>query len=593
MMRSRKMLVALFVLVVGGLVGLTQVPRHPPTVPAEQVQVQQLPRTAQLPVPSYDSPKKLCGWPPPAGVSEAEWENACYACTSMPTTKEASVDGSTMTSHSCDGHYEFRIHVVPGKESAPGTMRPIMKGGGLGADRRPEAEVGEIPEVAQTFTRYDSAYPFMNEKQVIIGETTIGGRRELYNDEGLFDIMELERLALERASTARDAIRIMGEFATKYGYGDSGECLTVGDPNEVWQFEIFGAGPAESGAVWAAKRIPPGHVGVSANRSRIPQLNLEDPDNNMASENVYRVAKEMGWWKEGDEFVFYKAYSGLPSFGSTRREWRVLSTLAPSLKLDPWDTDPPFSVKPDKKVSPRDLMKLHRDVYEGTEFDMTKGLIAGPFGDPNRWRESVRPAQGYMGRERMISVIQCSYCVVLQSRGWLPAWIGGVAWFAEDDPKTSVFVPLYAGNTKVPEAYEVGSRAEFDRRSAWWAFNFAGNWANLNYNAMAQEIRQVAADFEDRFFTDQPKVEQTALDLYKQNPDKARAYISDYSNGAAEEVYNAWWKLADTLVVRYQDLGQNLPGSAGAAAAYPKDWLDAVGFGKVKIQQPAPRQPQK
>jgi dipeptidase len=593
MMRSRHMFLSLFALLIGGLIGLTQIPGSARGPAHELAQVRQAQPASPQPVSTYDSPKKLCGWPPPAGVSEAEWENACYACTSMPTTKEASVDGSTMTSHSCDGHYEFRIRVIPGRKNAPGTMRPIMKGGGLGADRKPEVKVGEIPEVSQTLTRYDSAYPFMNEKQVIIGETTIGGRRELQNDEGLFDIMELERLALERASTAREAIKIMGEHATKYGYGDSGECLTVGDPSEVWQFEIFGAGPGENSAVWAAKRIPAGHVGVSANRARIPQLDLKDADNHMASENVYRVAKEMGWWKEGEEFVFHKAYSGPPSLGSTRREWRVLSTLAPSLKLDPWDIDPPFSVKPDKLVSPRDLMRLHRDVYEGTEFDMTRGLIAGPFGNPNRWRESVRPAQGYMGRERMIGVIQCSYCVVLQSRGWLPAWIGGVAWFAEDDPKTSVFFPLYAGNTKVPEAYEIGSRAEFDRRSAWWAFNFAGNWANLNYNAMVREIRQTAEAFEDRFFAEQPKVEQAALDVYKQSPEKARAYISDYSNRAAEDVYNAWWKLADSLVVRYQDLGQNLPGTESAAGSYPNDWLDAVGFGKVRIQQPAAKPPQK
>jgi hypothetical protein len=138
MIRSKKTLLALSALVVGGLIGLAQMPGHAPVAATEQVQARQASSVAQEPISAYDSPKKLCGWPPPAGVSEAAWENACYACTSMPTTKEASVDGSTMTSHSCDGHYEFRIHVVPGKKSAPATMRPIMKGGGLGADMRPE-----------------------------------------------------------------------------------------------------------------------------------------------------------------------------------------------------------------------------------------------------------------------------------------------------------------------------------------------------------------------------------------------------------------------------------------------------------------------
>jgi dipeptidase len=389
--------------------------------------------------------KKICGYPRPEGVPEEVWENACEACTSVPTAPEASADG-TLTSHSCDGGYEIRIKVVPGKAHAAGAMRDVMKGGGLGEEKPPERQerkVGEIPQVAQTFTRYDASYPFMNEKGVIIGETTIGGRRELYNDEGIFDIMELERLALERASTAREAIKIMGEFAEKYGYGDSGECLTIGDAKEVWQFEIFGAGPAEIGAVWAAKRIPPGEVGVSANRARITTLD-GGPDFIMHSANVQKVAEENGWWKKGEPFIFNRAFgmSGPPT--PNRREWRVLSILAPSLNLDPWAGEQPFSVKPDKKVTVRQLMAIHRDVYEGTPFDQTNNPLAGPFGTPNRWGlpRNWKPAEGYSPVERQIAVHQCSYVVVLQARNNRPAWLGSLAWFAPDDAKTSVFSPL-------------------------------------------------------------------------------------------------------------------------------------------------------
>jgi dipeptidase len=526
--------------------------------------------------------RKMCSEPPPPGVSAAEWELTCDSCTSMPTTKEASADGSVMTSHSCDGHYEVRIHVVSGKKSAPGTMRPIMKGGGLGADRPSTKQVGEIPEIEQTLTRYDAAYPFMNEKQVIMGETTIGGRRELYNDEGLFDIMELQRLALERASTAREAIKVMGEFATKYGYGDWGECLTVGDGNDVWHFEIFGAGAVEKGAVWAAVRIPAGHVGVSANRPRIPELKLEDKDNYLASANVYQVAKDMGWWKEGEPFVFHKAYGGGGSLGSTRREWRVLSTVAPSLKLDPWDQNPPFTVKAEIKVGPRDLIRLHRDYYQGTDFDASQGGVAGPFSSPNRWGASTRPPEGFMGFERTISVHQCSYTTVIQARNWMPAWIGGVVWFANDDAKTSPFAPLYAGNTRIPEAYEIGTRAEFDRRSAWWSSNFVGNWANLNFGAMIQDIREAYTGIEDRLFAQQPAVEKVALELYKQDPNAAREYITGYSNRVTKDTIDAWWKLADTLVVKYQDAGGGLAGAQRQRAQYPKDWLEKNGYGTMK-----------
>ncbi len=520
--------------------------------------------------------KKICGYPRPDGVPQEVWENACEACTSMPTSPEASAEG-TLTTHSCDGGYEIRIKVVPGQKYPAGTMRAVMKGGGLGEEKPPnrqEVKVGEIPQVAETFTRYDASYPFMNEKGVIIGETTIGGRRELFNDEGIFDIMELQRLALERGATAREVIRIMGEFAEKYGYGDSGECLTVGDAKEVWQFEIFGAGAIEKGAVWAAKRIPAGEVGVSANRSRITTL-TDDPNFTMYSKNVYDVAEANGWWKKGQPFIFNRTFGmGDGPIQPNRREWRVLSMLAPSLNLDPWAPEQPFSVKPDKKVTARQLIAIHRDTYEGTPFEQTTSPLAGPFGSPNRWGlgREARPAEGYFTTvERMIAVHQCSYVVVLQARDNMPPWIGSLAWFAPDDAKTSVFTPLYAGNFKVPVAYETGRRDKFDRNSAFWASNFVNNWANLNWRAMIQDIRAKQVEIEDRLFADQPVIEKTALELYKTDPARAREFISDYSNRVAQENYMKWWELADKLVTDYQDGGSRVADPA--KRSYPADWL--------------------
>jgi dipeptidase len=561
-MQVRRLSLAFFVLLVSGLVAGTANRQGEQLEPARSTCV--LPQAVT------------------AGVDHDE---LCYSCTSVLVTRTASTDGSTMTTHSVDGHYEFRIDIVPGRKHAPGTMRPVYKGGGLGADRPQAVKVGEIPEVAETFTRYDASYPFMNEKQLAMGETTIGGRRELYNDEGILDIMELQRIALERAATAREAIRVMGSLASEYGYSDSGECLTIIDPNEVWMFEIFGAGPVEKGAVWAARRIPEGHVGVSANRPRITTLDLKDKDHYMASENVFSLAEEMGWWKQGEPFVFNSVYGGTPSLYSTRREWRVISLLAPSLKLDPWDTYPPFSIKPDARVSPRDLMRIHRDSYEGTDFDLTKGLAAGPFGNPNRWATPTRPQDGFIGWERSISIFRCSYAVVLQARESMPSWIGGLAWFAHDDPKTSCFVPFYAGLTEVPESYRLGTRARFERTSAWWAFNFVGNWSNLRYSSMIEDIRKAYTTIEDGFFEMQPTVEKRALDLYKEHPDLARQYLTRYSNTMAQRTVDEWWELADYLVVKYNDGYINTPTSS-RSVGYPKEWLDAVGYGKTRIQQP-------
>jgi dipeptidase len=567
-MRRRGLFILGFLLLAVGLIG---------AVGSQDVQK---PSAVAGALPDEWLGKKICGYPRPEGVPVEVWENACEACTSVPVSPETSADG-TLTSHSCDGGYEVRIKVVPGKSYAAGAKREIMRGGGLGEEKPPERQerkVGEMPQVARTLTRYDASYPFMNEKGVIIGETTIGGRRELYNDEGLMDIMELERIALERASTAREAITIMGQMADQYGYGDSGECLTVGDAKEVWQFEIFGPGPADQGAVWAARRIPPGEVGVSANRSRITTL-TDDTNVTMYSKNVYAVAEANGWWKKGEPFIFNRMFgmSGPPT--PNRREWRVLSILAPSLKLDPWAPEQPFSVKPDKKVTVRDVMAIHRDVYQGTEFDQTRGPLAGPFGTPNRWSmpQGYRSAPGYAPVERMIAVHQCSYVTVLQARANMPPWIGSLAWFAPDDAKTSVFTPLYAGNFKVPAA--------FDRNSFYWAANFIGNWANLNWSGMMQDIRAKQVEIESRLFADQPEIEKIALEMYKTDPDRARGFISDYSNRVAQENYMKWWELADTLVTDYQDGGSR---TTGAKRTIPSDWLEKQGpFGTKLPETPA------
>jgi hypothetical protein len=255
-------------------------------------------------------------------------------CTSIQVSKGASTDGSVMTAHSCDGNYRSWLQIEPRRTNAAGVTKPIYWGllhNETPDDLRRVTLKGSIPEAPSTYRYLNVAYPAMNERGLGIGETTIGGRRELENDEGLFLIENLQAIVLERTSTAREAIKLIGELVKQYGYGDSGECLTFADAKEVWHFEIMGAGPAEPGAVWAAVRIPEGQVGVSANIPRISTLNLADPDHYMASENVHSLAEEMGWWdsKSGKPFRFWEAYSGRKPFAV--REFFILSTCWPTI----------------------------------------------------------------------------------------------------------------------------------------------------------------------------------------------------------------------------------------------------------------------
>lgn len=510
------------------------------------------------------------------------------ACTAILVGKDASVDGSVMTTHTCDGWYDNRIRIVPGKTFEKGTMVPVYKE--ICHLTRPGVElikVGEIPQVEKTYTYFHVGYPFMNEHQVMIGESTFGGRRELVNPDGMMIIEQLEIFGLQRAKTARECIKIMGALAEKYGYGDGGESLTVIDPNEAWLFEIVGPGPlwtpesGKPGAIWAAQRIPDDHVSVVANRSRLGELHLEDPDYFMASKNVFSFAEEMGWWDPATEpFVFWKAYCPEPyghPFYQRRREWRVLSLLAPSLNLDPWAERYPLSVKPDRKVSVQDLIAINRDYYEGTEFDLTKGLAAGPFGTPNRYAtpSKVRPeGRKNLDWERAISMFRCSYSFVAQARDWLPDPIGGVLWFGEDAPHSTCYVPFYCGITQVPKSFSTGRRDIFDRDSAWWAFNFVSNWADLKFSYMIEDIKAVQNELEGDFFAMQPAIERAALEMYRRDPSLAIKFLTDYSNSCANRAVDTWWKLADELIAKYDDGYVD-----GKSVGYPTWWLEEVGFG--------------
>jgi dipeptidase len=497
------------------------------------------------------------------------------SCTSIMVGRQASEDGSVITCHSCDGNYRTWLNIVPRAKHPAGSKNKIYWGTlhtETPWDTRGKIQKGEIPEIEETYAYLNVAYPALNEKQLAIGETTIGGRKELENDEGLFLIEELQRIALERCTTARQAIRLIGDLVKQYGYGDSGECITIADKKEVWHFEIFGAGPAETGAVWAAVRIPDDHVGVSANRPRIGELKLDDPDHYLASENVFTVAEEMGWWdpKKGDPFKFWKAYSQMPPFAE--REYFILRSLAPELNLRRDAEELPFSVKPAKKMSVRDVLRFYRETYEGTELDMTKNLMVPkprkpgePEPPPDAKPEMIQSpiANPWMGddmiallnalkpgvvkRQRTIAIARCSYSQIVQLRSWLPDEIGGIAWFSFDNPGQSPRFPIFSGVLSLPKSFEIDAQQRFRTDSACWAFRRANRLATVRWGQTRKQLQDAVAEFEERAFRELPAIEKIALELHASDPKRCSEYLTKYTNDFARATMDAWWELGDTF----------------------------------------------
>jgi len=486
-------------------------------------------------------------------------------CTSVLVGKLASVDGSTMTSHSCDsGTDRTWINVVPRIKHKPGDMCTVYYHSKRtkGPDHPDRLPKGKIPQVAETYAYINTAYAVINEYQLAIGETTSGGRRELVSSEGILDAPELYRLCLERAKTAREAIKVVDELTKEFGYIDAGECFTFADPKEIWFFEILGPGKGRKGAVWAAARIPDDEIAVSANGCRIREIDLKDKDKFMASNNAYSLAEEMGWWdpKSGKPFEFCYAYAPetRTSLGTRLREWRVLSWLAPSLNLNPYSENYPLSVKPDEKISVPDILEIFRDAYDGTNFDITTQMMTS-----NSKGEAVKSpvATPFMNgelrkllnieRHRTICVPYSTYLQVTQSREWLPNAIGGVVWLGYDNPATTPHIPFYCGISKMPDSYMVDGRWGYRTDCAWWAFRRVSKLALFRWQDMTQDIANVWKPIEDNAFTEQAQIEEEALRLYKEDPQKAKAFLTKYCLDIANSAVDAYWTLGDNLWGKY------------------------------------------
>ena len=505
---------------------------------------------------------------------------ALDACTNLLVTKGASKDGATMITYAADSHTLYgELYFKRGGHHLPSEFRDIVEWDTGKA-------LGKIPEAPVTYTRVGN----MNEFQVVIAETTFGGRKELQVPSGIVDYGSLIYIGLERAKTAREAIEVMTTLAETYGYASEGESFSIGDPNEAWILEMIGKGKGQKGALWVAYKLPDGTISAHANQARIRQFPQNDPKTALFSKDLIPFAREKGYFKGADkDFSFAETYAPL-SYGALRfceaRVWSLFNRAAPSLKI-PMDyvkavkgAKPlPLFIKPDHKLDVRDAMQLMRDHFEGTEFDMTKDVGAGPYKLPYRWRPMTWKVDGqeYL-HERAVSTQQTGFSFVTQSRSWLPDPVGGVIWFGVDDTFTTCYVPISCGIKEAPRAFAegTGNFNEFNWDSAFWTFNFVSNYSYTRWSDMIVDVQKVQREFEGRFIADQPEIDRTALDLYKQNPGLAKDYLTQYASKQTEELMTRWKKLGEFLIWKYLDGNvRNEKGEVTHPNA-PEDWLRCI-----------------
>ncbi len=556
-------------------------------------------------------------------------------CTTMIITRGATADGSTMVTHSDDDELaDQRFIHVPAQHHAPGSLRGIIdgtnvsyprlisqdRGAGYQTPGWPETPlIGAIPQVEHTYAYFDGNYGIMNEHHLMFGECTNCAKYEpthvtveqaAENDTHcrLFYSAELSRIALERCKTAREAVELMGSLIDTYGYFSTGETLLVADDHEGWVFEMCALPDDLYHSAWVAQRVPDGTVFVAANEFRIREIREGDPAQ-LFSRHLLPGLKKVGWatpeqgpvdWLKSVSWGEYNH-----PYYSLRRVWRIFDRLNPDLGLSPWvnggsyTTDYPFSVTPKTPLVARDLFALYRDHYEGTPFDLTKGVAAGPYGDPNRY---VGPYDGNQNNvssdrtlhgawERAISVFYQGYTYVAQTRPTAPELTRGIVWFGPDVAYTTCFTPFPAKLPDLPAAYQSGDPQQFDRRAAWWAFDFVANWARLNYQRMYHvDIQPLQQQLEA-----QQEMRVAAWDdAMAQQPDPAQ--LARLCDDNAGEILARWWALADMLIAKYSDGYINPPpqrpqNQPAIPIGYPADWLGITNYRDGPIDYDMPVSP--
>ena len=485
------------------------------------------------------------------------------ACTNLIVGKGASTDGSVIVSYNADSYGMYgNLYTHKAAKHNKGEVRKVY-------DWDTNRFLGLIDEAEVTYNVVGQ----MNENQVSVCETTFGGREELVDTTGKVDYGSLIYIALERSKTAREAIKVMTDLVAQYGYFSEGETFSICDKNEAWVMEMVGKGPGSKGAVWVAVRIPDDCISAHANQSRITKfLQLYDKKDVMYSKDVIKFAREKGWFNGADkDFSFRDAYAPC-DFSANRyceaRVWSFFNKHTTGMdkylnyvmgKKENMNEEMPLYVKPDNKVSVKDIKADMRDHYEGTALDITKDLGAGAYDMPYRpsplsKKVTIDGKEIEVFNERPISTQQTSFSFVGQMRSWLPDGVGGIVWWTNDDPNMAVYTPLYCCMKKTPECYQmkdgVQDATTFNWKSAFWLENAVANMVYPYYSKMFPDLLKVRNELEEKFDKNLPTIEE----LVAKKPESMVDLLTTTSQSCVNEMMKRWGELFQYLVVKHNDM---------------------------------------
>ncbi|MFT5871407.1 MAG: dipeptidase [Clostridium sp.] len=441
------------------------------------------------------------------------FSEAAFACTSVLVGKNASADGSVIISRNEDAQTAWakRFVIHPTTVNEPNAIFKSNANNFTYPLPATSLKYSATPDWDQSEGQYEENG--INEKGVAVSATeSIDGNDKAttidpYNEDTGITEAAIPSVLLPKIETAREGILLLGDIIEKIGAGE-GLGVSIADKNEAWYLECA------TGHHWVAVRIPDDSYFVVANQSRIENVTLKDTVNYLGSKDLITFAQKNGLYDPSKKSFNYSI-----AYGSTDdainiqynapRVWWGQHMLTPSELQEYGKVTYPLFMKPDNKIELKDVMAILRSHYDGTKYD--------PY-------LAVSPTEA----PRAINVNRTMESHVIQLRSDMPTPIANVQWLCFGVPETSVYIPFYQGINQTPSIYREGTD-KYDSTSAYWTYRAIDALTSVSHEKVATEVTPVWQDFEENEFDLQSIVDATALEYYKESPEKCSDYLTSYS----------------------------------------------------------------
>ena len=281
------------------------------------------------------------------------------ACTTIVVGKGASATGRVLVGHNedCGGDSTTTYRVLPQRTYPAGMVMPAEPG---------RAAIPQVTNACASLwwearsgqgRGLSCCDCFFNERGVLVVSNNALGERSddssRLTDGGIF--YNLRRAVAERARSAHEAMEVVTNLVSTWGYADFGRIYTMADRDEAWQVTVL------YGKRFVARRCPDDGVTMTANCCTIRTFEPND----IRSADFLGLPSDYDFAKSCQRKDAWK-------IGHYQDRWRNMVRMFGGREWP--DDDYPFAVRPPRKVDAEMLKKALGSHYEGTANEVPVGV---------------------------------------------------------------------------------------------------------------------------------------------------------------------------------------------------------------------------